>query len=482
MGFVYVSIWTYTGQRQSLRIKEKFVKSCLRQDAEWFDLNNREKLPTSIANAMVHIDSAVGRSMADLFANGVSSTACLLVAFAMNTYLALVMLCILPVVTLVIAIISCFTRKQSRQGSESFVSAGALATETISGIKTVASLCAEQWALTNYTNHIKSAQKHSIFGGILTGLMTGITGLLFYATYSVAFTVGTEQVSLSLQAPHLVGCIASSFGLDADALIEKLYSVADAGNTLTDNAGLGGDTAAGNGTIVDMLLETLAPSMAPTAERDPPIDCAVNGATVMCCIYGVILCATFFGLMAPGLTNINLGQQAAAQIFATINRIPIIDADADFGEELDALQGTIEFQNVFFAYPSHITKPIFRQFQLKIEPGSSVAFCGPSGSGKSTIAKLLLRFYCPQAGDVLIDGYPLGTLSLSWWRKQVGYVAQNPILFPGTLRYNIACGKEASTDADVIEAAKAACAHDFIMALPEGYDTFYSGASIQLST
>lgn len=100
---------------------------------------------------------------------------------------------------------------------------------------------------------------------------------------------------------------------------------------------------------------------------------------------------------------------------------------------------------------------------------------------KSTIAKLMLRFYCPMSGNILVDGNPLGSLRLSWWRKQVGYVAQSPILFPGTIRYNIACGLDDATEEQVIEAAKSACAHEFIGELPEGYDTYYSGASVQLS-
>ena len=176
-----------------------------------------------------------------------------------------------------------------------------------------------------------------------------------------------------------------------------------------------------------------------------------------------------------------MGRQAAAQIFATINRTPEIDAESDFGVDLESLRGDIEFKKLFFAYPSNLQRVIFSDFNLRIKAGQSVAFCGPSGSGKSTIAKLLLRFYCPLGGKVLIDGNPLGSLKLAWWRKQVGYVAQSPILFPGTIRYNIACGLEGATEADVIEAAKAACTHDFILDLPEGYDTYYSGASVQLS-
>jgi ATP-binding cassette subfamily B (MDR/TAP) protein 1 len=115
-------------------------------------------------------------------------------------------------------------------------------------------------------------------------------------------------------------------------------------------------------------------------------------------------------------------------------------------------------------------------------PGQSVALVGPSGSGKSTIARLLLRFYDPDAGSILIDGVALDEINSAWWRDQVGYVAQEPMLFPGTIKYNIAVGKPGgATDEEVIEAAKAACAHDFIMEMPGGYDAYYSGSGLLLS-
>ena len=104
-------------------------------------------------------------------------------------------------------------------------------------------------------------------------------------------------------------------------------------------------------------------------------------------------------------------------------------------------------------------------------------------TGKSTISKLLLRLYDPLAGNLLVDGIPLKEVNLKWWRSQIGYVPQEPHLFIGSIRYNIACGKAGgtATDEEVITAAKAACAHEFIESLPDGYDTFYSGASIQMS-
>lgn len=107
-----------------------------------------------------------------------------------------------------------------------------------------------------------------------------------------------------------------------------------------------------------------------------------------------------------------------------------------------------------------------------------------SHSGKSTIARLLLRLYDPLAGQVLAGDVPLRELNVKWWRSKIGYVPQEPTLFPGTVRENIASGKPKglgkATDDEVVAAAKAACAHEFIEELPDAYDTFYSGASAQL--
>src|SRR5210317_1107243 len=101
----------------------------------------------------------------------------------------------------------------------------------------------------------------------------------------------------------------------------------------------------------------------------------------------------------------------------------------------------------------------------------------PSGSGKSTIAKFLLRFYDINEGEIIIDDkYKLPQLNVTWWRSQIGYVAQEPILFPGTIRDNIALGKVNAavlTQEEIEEAAKMACAHEFILELPNGYDTYY---------
>ena len=191
--------------------------------------------------------------------------------------------------------------------------------------------------------------------------------------------------------------------------------------------------------------------------------------------------------MAPALQAINLGRQAAVDIFDTIAHVPVIDPSSGDGNIPDTLEGEIMFDGIFFSYPTRPKDVLYKNFSITASAGQSLAIVGPSGCGKSTIARLILRFYDPIAGAVRIDGTPLSELNLEWWRKQVGYVAQEPVMFPGTIYDNIALGKSSGTDGDkvtreeVIAAAKAACCHEFIEELPDGYETFYSGASIQLS-
>jgi ATP-binding cassette subfamily B (MDR/TAP) protein 1 len=190
--------------------------------------------------------------------------------------------------------------------------------------------------------------------------------------------------------------------------------------------------------------------------------------------------------MTPGIKSINLGRQAAVEIFDAINRVPEIDASSnDDGVKLEDFKGSLELKRIAFAYPSRSNQLVLNGLQLKIDAGTSVALVGPSGSGKSTISKLLLRLYDPLGGEVLADGVPMKDLNLKWWRSRIGYVPQEPSLFPGSIRENISMGKPEesgpATDEEVVAAAKAACAHDFISELPDGYGTFYSGSSIQLS-
>ena len=197
-GSAYVAIWTYTGERQTLRIKQKFVTNALRQEMAWFDKRgDPQELPVIAANGLTKINNAIGRTIGDTISNLLSSLGCLAVSLILDTYLALFMLCMLPIIGAAIGIVSCYMRKSSRLALAEFASAGAFAAEVLTGIKTVASLCCEKWAVQEYKKHSMMAQKYSIQSQYLSKLASGVMGGLFYLTLCWAFIFGTEQVAQS---------------------------------------------------------------------------------------------------------------------------------------------------------------------------------------------------------------------------------------------------------------------------------------------
>ncbi|SFA70129.1 ATP-binding cassette, subfamily B [Poseidonocella pacifica] len=141
--------------------------------------------------------------------------------------------------------------------------------------------------------------------------------------------------------------------------------------------------------------------------------------------------------------------------------------------------GEIVFDNVRFAYDPE--RPILKGINLTVPPGQTVAIVGASGSGKSTIGRLLFRFYDVTGGAIRIDGQDLRDVTQSSLHDQIGVVPQDTVLFNDTIGYNIAYGRGGATEEDVIEAAKAARIHDFVMRLPEGYDTAVGERGLKLS-
>jgi len=143
--------------------------------------------------------------------------------------------------------------------------------------------------------------------------------------------------------------------------------------------------------------------------------------------------------------------------------------------------GTIIFDNVTFTYPTRPTEQALQGVSFKVKPGETVALVGPSGAGKSTIFQLLLRFYDVQSGQIVVDDINIEKLTPQNLRQQFAIVQQNTPLFSGSAMDNIRYGREGANDSDVVEAAKAAFAHEFIEKLPEGYETDLGEAAVTLS-
>ncbi|KAG2276770.1 hypothetical protein Bca52824_059325 [Brassica carinata] len=192
-------------------------------------------------------------------------------------------------------------------------------------------------------------------------------------------------------------------------------------------------------------------------------------------IFAVIICITFGGTsLGRGLSNLKYLSEAVVageRIIKVIKRVPDIDSENPEGQILEKIKGEVQYKHVKFMYPSRPETPIFDDFCLRVPSGKTVALVGGSGSGKSTVLSLLLRFYDPVHGEILLDGVSINMLQVNWLRLQMGLVSQEPALFATSIEENILFGKEDASMEEVVEAAKASNAHSFISQFPNGYKT-----------
>jgi ABC-type multidrug transport system fused ATPase/permease subunit len=171
---------------------------------------------------------------------------------------------------------------------------------------------------------------------------------------------------------------------------------------------------------------------------------------------------------------------ATDRLFAVIDTVPEIRSP-DRPRALPAGKGAVKLERVSFAYPSRRGQPVLTDVELEVAPGEVVALVGSSGAGKSTILSLLHRFYDVDAGRVLFEGVDVRELALGDLRRSFAMVAQEPVLFSGTIRDNIAYGRDGATTADIERAARDAYAHDFIAGFPDGYATVIGERGTKLS-
>lgn len=182
-----------------------------------------------------------------------------------------------------------------------------------------------------------------------------------------------------------------------------------------------------------------------------------------------------------GLANSWAAIQRA--VGATENVMAILDEKEEdlSGVEIPRLKGEVEFSEVGFTYPNREGKKVLHGVSFRANPGDRIAIVGPSGAGKTTLSNLLLRFYTPQEGRILVDGQPIENYPLHAYRHHLAIVPQDIILFGGSIADNIRQGKPDASDAEVEEAAKRANAHEFIEQFPQGYQTLVGERGTKLS-
>ncbi|KAK8965280.1 ABC transporter B family member 14 [Platanthera guangdongensis] len=182
--------------------------------------------------------------------------------------------------------------------------------------------------------------------------------------------------------------------------------------------------------------------------------------------------------LAPDIVK---GSQALDSVFSILERKTAIDANESSSELVEEIRGDIEFRHVSFTYPTRPDINVLKELSLHVAAGRSLALVGQSGSGKSSVISLLMRFYDPTSGEILIDNKDIRILNLRSLRRGIGLVQQEPTLFSTTIYENILYGKEGASEIEVLKAAKAANVHGFISRMPEGYNTQVGERGTQLS-
>ncbi|KAF8715575.1 hypothetical protein HU200_027236 [Digitaria exilis] len=199
---------------------------------------------------------------------------------------------------------------------------------------------------------------------------------------------------------------------------------------------------------------------------------------------------TYFILMTTGkliaeagsmTSDLAKGSNAVASVFEVLDREAPQNLQVGKVKQMNKIQGRIDFNEVYFTYPTRPQCIILQDFSFHVKAGSSVGLVGKSGCGKSTIIGLIQRFYDVTRGAICIDGMDVREINIPWYRGQTAIVSQEPAIFSGSVRHNIAFGKSEADEDEIVEAAKAANAHEFISSLKDGYDTDCGEHGIQLS-
>ncbi|XP_065485891.1 ATP-dependent translocase ABCB1-like isoform X2 [Caloenas nicobarica] len=202
---------------------------------------------------------------------------------------------------------------------------------------------------------------------------------------------------------------------------------------------------------------------------------------VLTVFFSVLIGAFSIGQTAPSVEAFATARGAAYAVFNIIDNEPQIDSYSETGYKPDCIKGNVEFQNVYFNYPSRPDVEILKGLNLKVSCGQTLALVGGSGCGKSTTVQLIQRFYDPKEGTVTIDGHDIKTLNVRYLREIIGVVNQEPVLFATTIAENIRYGREDVTMEEIEKATKEANAYDFIMKLPNKFETMVGERGAQLS-
>ncbi len=214
--------------------------------------------------------------------------------------------------------------------------------------------------------------------------------------------------------------------------------------------------------------------------RDVRMGLMSEGALIQFVIYAVMVAGAVAAL-SEIWSELQRAAGATERLVELLHAVDTVKDPAQPATLTRPVRGEIAFENVSFRYPARPEITALDNISLVVQPGETVAFVGPSGAGKTTIIQMILRFYDPDTGRITLDGVALSDLKRDDFRHSIALVPQDPVIFATSARENIRFGRPDATDSEVEAAATAAAAHDFISALPEGYDSYVGERGVMLS-
>jgi ATP-binding cassette, subfamily B, bacterial MsbA len=436
-----------TNQRIVHRLRCDLYEHIERLPLKFFDRHRTGDLQSRVTGDVDTADGLLKTLVEDMASEIVMLIGTVSFLIAVNPRLTACVLPTIPALAFSVFFFKRTIKKVARQMRDVIGEMASLAGETISGVRVVKAFCAERF----------ESERFSAKSMELLRARVGIAKLqsIYSSTVDVWVFVGTIVVIL-IASPRIVAGTFTVGALVAYlSYLNKLYGPAKKLSKI--NVSIQKILAAGDRIfeVIDVNAEveheqkTNGNGMASKQKKDIPLSVEQSAKS--------------------RFTSLNLME-------AKVTPSPLPDLKS---HDLKPWRGAVRFENVNFEYDDN--RQVLKNFNLDVQPGEVISLVGHSGGGKTTVVSLLLRFYRPKSGRVLIDGRPIEQIPLSALRRQIGLVQQETFLFSGTLRDNIAYANPQATTEQIIEAARAAFAHDFIMQLPKGYRTEVGERGAKLS-
>jgi len=470
VGTIQTACFEIVAYKAAENLRLKWFHALLRQDQAFFDVYDVGALANSVNPAANRYRRGVGRKFGEgiqFFTTGIGG-----IAFALyqEWRVALTILAFLPAIAYFAMGVVEINQNKSVRSSAAYSRAGGVAYSTVSGIKTVLSLNAGPTMIEKYKEATAEAfllaTQPLIRQGFVNGMMLGSFLCLYiiltlYGTYNIYQDVMKTGCDPSGGVPNNDTC--SSSGM---SVFGAMLGIAFAGQAISQvGTFLELFTAARVAAGQAIMAINRKPGQPEEKiyhvdeEKDDEDDRSISSSRH----------SSNYMIETP-----------EGRVKAILPAYEI-DSVSTEGLKPESVKGQLTFDGVEFFYPTRPGQTVLKDLSIDIPAGKTIAFVGPSGGGKSTVVKLLERFYDPTAGCVKLDNTDIKKINVKHLRSMVGYVGQEPTLFATTIGKNIAYGCPNSSQKQIEEAAKQANAHNFIMQLPNGYDTHFGDKGSQLS-